>query len=141
MTFSLIIDEALVMVVLNESPEWRTLGNNWRARSEAIAPRGKEHGGSLAANMVVRFNGGAVPNIEVGSELTRDHGVSALDLIESGTRRHPIVGHGKMLRFKDGSGTIVFRKRVDHPGTTANKFVERAAQQAVVMSGGAAFGI
>lgn len=144
-----IIDEALVVAGLGADPDWRNLGNDWRLRAIAECPIGKEDDGGthLRDTIVVLFDGGAVPSILCGSELTRGDGVSALDLIYSGTPAHIIRAKGKALRFRGAgseesgveSGEWVFRKSVKHPGTKANRFIDRALQQAVVMSGGSAF--
>ena len=144
------ISEALVLAGLGADPDWRTLGNDWRIRAIAECPIGKEDDGGahLRDTIEVIHEGGAVPSILCGSVLTREHGVSALDLIYSGTPAHVIRAKpGHALRFRGSgsaegdieSGQWVFRRSVRHPGTKANKFVDRAIQQAIVMSGGSAF--
>lgn len=137
------IDVSAMLAGLGSDPAWRQLGNNWVARAKIEAPRGKSSGGArLYESMVVRFNEGTTPSIDCGSELTRPGGVSALDLIHGGTVEHDIVGKNsplKLLRFRGGSGSFIFRHRIHHPGSKPNLFVERAAQQALVMAGGAGF--
>lgn len=137
------IDVPAMLAGLGSDPAWRQLGNNWVARAKIEAPRGKSSGGPrLYESMVVRFNEGSTPSIDCGSELTRPGGVSALDLIHSGTVEHEIVGKNsprKLLRFRGSGGSMVFVHRVHHRGTKPNLFVERAAQQALVMAGGAGF--
>lgn len=54
-----------------------------------------------------------------------------VDLLESGSPRHPIqAGPGGVLRFyvrRSGGWELAYAKSVDHPGFKANKFIERAA--------------
>lgn len=146
-----VISESLLLASLGDDPDWRHMGNDWRLRAIAECPIGKEdhEGGHLRDEIVVLFMGGSDPSILCGSELTRPgDGVSALDLIYSGTPAHVIRAKpGHALRFRGAgseeanveSGEWVFRKSVRHPGTKANKFIDRALQQAIVMSGGSAF--
>jgi hypothetical protein len=49
-------------------------------------------------------------------------------LVENDTRPHAIVASpGKMLRFPDKDGTIIFRKSVYHPGTEGHHMFRIAA--------------
>ena len=68
----------------------------------------------------------------VGSSKTlQPSGVSALDVILSGTEPHPIDPvNASVLRFTSG-GQVVFARHVDHPGTAANPFVQKAIQETV----------
>jgi hypothetical protein len=145
-----VIDEALVLVGLDADPDWRNLGSNWRLRTIAECPIAKEDHGEphLRDHIDVLFMAGPLPSIMVGSELTRGDGTSALDIIYSGTPAHVIEPRAaKALRWRGPgsaehgteSGEYVFAKRVHHPGTRPNRFVDRALQQAIVMSGGSAF--
>ena len=48
--------------------------------------------------------------------------------VHKGTRPHIIrPSRARALRFKTKTGKIVYTKLVQHPGTKANKFVERTA--------------
>lgn len=147
---ALVIEEALVVADLNDDPGWRQLGNNWRLRTIAECPIAKEDNGEahLRDHINVLFMAGAPPSILCGSDLTREGGVSALDIIYSGTEPHDIRPKtAKALRFRGSgsaeagteSGEYVFAKKVHHPGTKPNRFPDRALQQAIVMSGGSAF--
>lgn len=122
---------------------WLDLGVKCRDRTIVLCPTSKGDGGGdhLKEHIDMIVQGGPDPAILIGSALTRKGGVSALGLVEDGTEAHPIEAKkAKVLRFTSG-GAVVFRKRVNHPGTPANRFVERAMQSAVVQAGGAAFGV
>lgn len=149
---TLLPDSVLIREV-TAGPGWHSLGYRCRARSAEIAPvgrtwepgrtAGKPHGGThLKDTMVVEFDY-ADPRILVGSRDTvGDEGLALLALVELGTEAHPIDPvNANALRFVDRgtSGTIVFAAHVTHPGTKKNPFVERAMQQVVHESGGAAF--
>lgn len=41
-------------------------------------------------------------------------------MVEEGTRAHTILPHGRVLRF-EGSGGVVYARRVNHPGTRGRK--------------------
>lgn len=67
------------------------------------------------------------------SESSEDHveitGSAVAQMIDGGTRSHEITPHGSRLRFQD-RGRTVFSRKVDHPGTRARPFIERAAEEA-----------
>lgn len=48
--------------------------------------------------------------------------------VNEGTRPHDIVARGRALRF-EWNGRTVFFRRVRHPGTTANPYVDRAIER------------
>lgn len=50
--------------------------------------------------------------------------------VHDGTRAHPIVAHGKALKFP-WQGRMAYFKSVMHPGTKANPFMARALQKAL----------
>lgn len=56
--------------------------------------------------------------------------VSYARFVHEGTRAHIIRARKKKaLKFKTAGGTVIFRKQVRHPGTSARPFVEQALQE------------
>ena len=51
-------------------------------------------------------------------------------LIDTGTLAHPIEPKREALKFQKGGQTI-FARKVDHPGTRAHPWRERAAEEAL----------
>lgn len=52
------------------------------------------------------------------------------DDVEFGTAPHVITPDGaEALKFPDGNGNVIFRSKVDHPGTPAQPFMRPALQQ------------
>ena len=133
------VPEPLVKAALADLSQWRVVGERMLVRSKDLCPVAKDSdgggSGSLKESMEVRYEYGFDPRIMVGSTLTRgDSQVSALGLIEFGTDAHEILpNQAKALRFTSG-GTVVFAGRVQHPGTKANKFVERAMRSVILES-------
>lgn len=138
-------DEILSMV--GYSPGWKDYGLRAAARSRDICPVGKtemetgtygpaEPHGALKASMVVRYQFGKDPRIEIGSTLQGKGGVNIFALNELGTDAHAIdAAPGGVLTFVS-KGVRVFTTHVNHPGTKKNPFVERAAQQVIHEMGG-----
>ena len=135
----------VVAHVLADMSQWRVIGQRMLERTKQNCPIGKvkelgasynqEHGGQhLRDSMQVRYEYGPDPRILIGSELTRGEGnVSALGLIEMGTEAHEILPRNPdgVLRFTWYGETVYFRK-VDHPGTKENKFVERSIRSVIM---------
>jgi len=101
--------------------------------------------------LVPRRTGNLVRSIGLGSitptaVVTRATAAYAA-FVEFGTRAHDIVprikkalrfapsGSGRLSGAPRSGGPVVFAKRVRHPGTRANPFMERGAQKAVTGSG------
>lgn len=116
-------------------PLWREFGYKILAASKADSPvgpgRNRTGGGgsgqSLRGSLNVRFEFGDDPRIGIYSAKTvGDKNYSLLDIVVSGTPPHPIDPvTAKVLRFKS-KGTVVFAGHVNHPGTKANPFVQKA---------------
>ena len=51
--------------------------------------------------------------------------------VHEGSRPHVIEPKGKVLRFPSKGGTIVYAKRVNHPGTRGNPFLTKAMESVV----------
>lgn len=68
--------------------------------------------------------------VEVSAVISCSH--PAVHYVLKDTRPHPITVHPpkKALRFTVG-GRLTFRKRVNHPGTTAQPFLQDALHQAL----------
>jgi bacteriophage HK97-gp10 putative tail-component len=57
-------------------------------------------------------------------------------MVNDGTRRHFIrPKNGQFLRFRGRDGSIVFARVVDHPGTRANPFLDRALREVAAQRG------
>lgn len=130
-----VISEALAVESVGKTAEWRDLGLRCYGRSVGICPVGESEdrsGPHLRDTMVLEFGYGVIPEIRIGSRLgVGDEGYSLLDIVETGTPAHPIDPvNSSVLVFKAG-GTTVFAAHVNHPGTKANKFIERAMLQIV----------
>jgi hypothetical protein len=84
--------------------------------------------GTLAST--VRMNTRAGGTKEVHLEMTIGNKARSEVVVKSvmfGSKRHVITPkHAKVLRFVASSGRVVFTKRVNHPGTKPNNFLERA---------------
>jgi len=147
------LPDEIIKDAVSAGPQWRVFGDRILARTIELCPVGKtqtlgatygqpHQGPHLRETMEVRYTFGADPYILVGSTSTLSGGVSALGVILEGTDAHEIEGknsQSKVLRFTAG-GTVMFRKRVQHPGTKANPFVQKAMQQICLEAGGAGFG-
>lgn len=53
--------------------------------------------------------------------------------VEYGTSPHVIEARGRALAFKGSDGVMVFRKRVNHPGTKETPYMRPAAQESVAI--------
>jgi len=49
------------------------------------------------------------------------------DILEKGTGGHIIEAKGKFLRFPNADGEIIYRKKVNHPGTKAQPHMSRVS--------------
>jgi hypothetical protein len=88
-----------------------------------VAPRVS---GALAESIEGRYLTFAGGTAEAVVEATAPHA----EVVSKGSKPHEITALGKALRFTVG-GSVLLRKRVQHPGTKANPYmetVERAAQ-------------
>lgn len=140
-----LIAESLIAAQMVAGPQWRDLGIRMGERAKALAPVSHEElpigeygptrvGGTLKSSMEVRFVFGVDPRIEIGSKATvGDDDLSLFALVELGTPAHPIdpKTEGGYLVFVSRGTRVFTTKTVHHPGTKANKFAERAAQQIV----------
>jgi hypothetical protein len=71
---------------------------------------------------LIRTAGGRVLRVQNAAKHARP--------IESGSRAHVIQARpGKVLRFRSGGG-FVFRRKVNHPGNRAYRFLSRATNAA-----------
>lgn len=57
-----------------------------------------------------------------------------VSILEGGSRAHTITPRGRFLRFQVG-GTVVFARRVRHPGTRAYRMFAQAAPQIQAQAG------
>ena len=78
--------------------------------------------GALRDSISYRMRAGAGP---VASRVTA-HDRKAL-MHHEGTKPHIIEGKTKTLKFADGP-TVIYRKRVMHPGTKPNRFLTDSLQ-------------
>lgn len=88
--------------------------------------RGKE--AHLRDTIIVRpvLNDSRGPAFLIGS----DHPIA--ELHAKGTRPHVILPrNARALRFTVAGGDVVFAKRVNHPGTRANPYLEQALEEVV----------
>lgn len=121
------IDQAALRRLL-KSPSG-VVGREAQRRADAVAAEARRRApGSMseripAPRVVVRATG-------LSADVTCVH--PAIMYVVRGTRRHPIrpIPPKKALRFTTG-GRVVFARRVDHPGTRANDFLNAALRMAV----------
>lgn len=83
--------------------------------------------GRLARSIdIMRYNRGfSDPSIEIGSDVNYSY------LVHEGTRPHRINARpGRTLRFVT-HGQVIYARKVDHPGTRANRYLSRHLAQAI----------
>lgn len=105
-------------------------GNNVESTARFDAPR---RTGLLASTIRTQVdNSGRLPSVEVIAG--RDGATPYTGYVVYGTRPHRILPiqnrKNAHLRFFSRAGTLVFSKGVNHPGTRADDFLQRALLRA-----------
>lgn len=118
----------MINEAIGEMEGWKHFGQRVLEKAKEIAPVGEEvdgyQGPHLKDTLELKIITGSDPRLLIGS---RQKG-SVLAYVIEGTAAHEIVpNQASVLRFTSG-GTVVFTQHVDHPGTTANPFITKAAQ-------------
>lgn len=86
--------------------------------------------GKLKASIVKRFMPSGSDGFVVMVGVETSGGVDYALYHHEGTRPHVILPRkGRYLVFTSRSGALVFARKVNHPGTKANPFLENAARQ------------
>jgi len=113
---------SLMLSVLNQI--LREIGNVFVPALKAETP---VKTGKLRDSTVYEIKGSAADmRLEVRQNARTANGTFYGHMVRMGTRPHPIVPrNAKALAFMIG-GNLVFAKRVNHPGTRANKYHVRA---------------
>lgn len=96
-----------------------------KAKTVAVVAQGlaPHDTGTLAASIKAK-------RVGFGWEVIADTPYSLA--VHEGTRPHVIEPkHAKALRFPSKGGTIVYAKRVNHPGTKANPFLTTALESVI----------
>lgn len=147
--------DSFIKTTIGEGAGWRDLGRRIHARDRQLAPVSskplgpdiqgpEEQGGALRDSLFLRYTFGGDPSIQIGSgHGVGDNNLNLLNLVENGTDAHTIAPKGSA---NGGSDVLVFTSRkwglvitpnpVHHPGTKANKFIERGMQQILHEAGG-----
>lgn len=133
-----LVPDSVIHAQVAAGDVWRDFGIKSWARAKEICPVGDSEGrsgGQLKASLLLRFYFGADGHFEIGSALQTNQvpggaePVSLFALIELGTDAHPIDAINSTVLVFRSHGTLVFTPHVDHPGTKANIFAQRATQQ------------
>lgn len=120
------ITKAQKEIIKYATEDLREYGRTLRAKIQAEAPKKT---GTLAST--VRINTRKAGTKEVHLEVTMGNKSRPEVVVKTvlfGSKRHMIYPKkpGGRLRFVAKGGNVVFARRVNHPGTNPNNFLERA---------------
>jgi hypothetical protein len=119
------ITKAQQQIINYATEDLRDYGRVLRAKIAEEAPKKT---GVLASTVRINTRQAGTKNVHL--EVTMGNKSRPEVVVKSvlfGSKRHVIVPRkAKVLRFVSSGGGVVFAKRVNHPGTRPNNFLERA---------------